>query len=289
MCVISYAQTSYDCIILILQRASFLQVIRSYDSRFHRADRSPKVYLETTIVPGAKLLFVLQNTNHLELQDNVDCSDREWLWRPNGGGLMIISTPFYEGCHWAESPSEFVPIALHLDEMHAKEIVHADVRAYNINIRKDSTGRSCLIDFDFSGKIDEATGTPTYPEGCQQVLVDGLRKGKPGRQVTKWHDWAALLDVIFRVHGLEPPSRVDDDDLDILWRELKQCMKVDPGTVQGLGHKLVTFLNKVDGTWTFTRDSSFIEELDDWRLQSDHKPARENTENAFGFSKKNPY
>jgi hypothetical protein len=233
------------------------------------AHRSPKVYLESTIVPDSKSIFVLGRSQHLKLQPVVtDCGDKDWLWWPNGGGLTIISTPFYKGRHWAESPAEFVPIALHLDEMHAEEIVHADIRAYNINFRKDSTGRSCLIDFDFSGNINEASGTPTYPVGYQQFLVDGMRKGKPGRQVTKWHDWAALLDVIFRVHGLEPPGRIDDDDLNRLWKELKLCMKIHPGTVQGLGRNLVTFLNKVDGTWTFTRESSFVEELDGWQASS---------------------
>jgi serine/threonine protein kinase len=244
------------------------QVFRSYDNRFCHTFRNLTVYLESTIVPGSKSIFLLGRSNHLELQLDPDCGDKEWLWRPNGGGLTIISTPFYEGHHWAESPAEFVPIALHVDEMHAEDIVHADIRAYNINFRKDSTGRSCLIDFDFSGKIDEAMGTPKYPEGDQQVLVDGIRKGKAGRQVTKWHDWAALLDVIFCVHGLEPPDHIDDD-LNKLWKELKLCMKVDPGIVQGLGHKVVTFLNKLDDTWTFTRVSSFVEELDDWHLQSE--------------------
>jgi hypothetical protein len=66
----------------------------------------------------------------------------------------------------------------------------------------------------------------------------------------------------------EPPGRIDDDDLNRLWKELKLCMKIHPGTVQGLGRNLVTFLNKVDGTWTFTRESSFVEELDGWQASS---------------------
>ena len=69
--------------------------------------------------------------------------------------------------------------------------VHGDIRAFN-TVFEGSKG--FLIDFDFGGKKVEQL---FYPQGYNQLLPDGFRKGKGGMKIEAWHDWSALGWLIF--------------------------------------------------------------------------------------------
>jgi hypothetical protein len=163
--------------------------------------------------------------------------------------------------------------------MHADGFVHADIRAFNIVFNGDE-GR--LIDFDFSGKVGEAK----YPDGYVHYLDDGHRVGRSLQKVEKWHDWAALLNVIFVVHGLQPP--LGSIDLLNRWNDLLWFFNTDqtPEAVKGLAGELITFLKAVEGELQFRPTNAFKEGLAKFKLQSDHWPIRKNTETASGSPKK---
>jgi serine/threonine protein kinase len=54
-----------------------------------------------------------------------------WLWEFRGR-LSIIATPFREGYHYAQRPTDFIPIIEHLEHLHSFGLVHGDIRAYNM-------------------------------------------------------------------------------------------------------------------------------------------------------------
>jgi serine/threonine protein kinase len=246
-------------------------VCRAYDNRFRFTLRDPVVYFDRDIVQGTDMVVVLGDEDHLKLQHvkvREQVRERDWLW--NKGGLTIISTPFLEGRHWAESPAEFVPVVKFLELMHSKGYVHVDIRAFNMLICKDSKSR--LIDFDMSRKID--TG-PKYPANYQDLLADGKRMGQSGKLVTKWDDWAALLNVIFEVHKPEPTT-TPDFEIFRVWRELVNFPLSDPETanLEGLAVDLIKFLNDIEGKWTLQCDSKFERLLDDYGFKTTPKKIR---------------
>jgi hypothetical protein len=69
--------------------------------------------------------------------------------------------------------------------------VHGDIRLSNIVFNGEE---STLIDFDFSGKEDEAQ----YPEGFNVIIHDGARhaNAKGGANLAKVHDLFALSEVM---------------------------------------------------------------------------------------------
>ena len=137
-----------------------------------------------------------------------------WLWGFHGE-LLIISTPYHEGVHYATRPFHFLPIINHLAQLHSQGFVHGDIRAYNMVLQydiassepdlgaMDTAGRSSptnndckgwLIDFDFGGKH----GTVTYPMGYEHLLHDGSRPGSKGNKITIMDDWISLISLIRR-------------------------------------------------------------------------------------------
>jgi serine/threonine protein kinase len=130
------------------------------------------------------------------------CESREWLWTFRGRCAVYV-TPFHEGRHVARSALEFIPVVDHLLSLHRLGLVHGDIRCSNIVFGSDAGGgppNGRLIDFDFGGKIDITTGTPTYPPGYCSYLEDGQRRGEGGKAITLRDDWFALGGVIFRLH-----------------------------------------------------------------------------------------
>jgi hypothetical protein len=139
-------------------------------------------------------------------QRSEDIDPQRWLWDVRGQ-LMVISIPFYNGCHWVKYLGEFIPIVEQLKELHAAGYVHGDIRCTNL-IFPDKTLKRAgieetsdlfhLIDFDLGGKIN---GSPPirFPKGYETVVFDGRRDGARG-EITKWHDWVALIQIIFLCH-----------------------------------------------------------------------------------------
>jgi hypothetical protein len=263
-------------------RSGFAQVLRAYDSRFRPTPRRPDVYGDRDIAPGAKVLcrvvdkhiagklpprgedwlaFQLWDRRPSRLYD--PWKVRRWLWQ-FGGELLVIETDFHEGRHYALSPMDFGPVVQFLQTMHENGYVHGDVRCANVVFGK------CLIDFDLGGRVEDA---PTYPDGFQNTLVDGSRRGRSGQKITKSDDWYALLTVIFRVHMLPVPEGVATIDL-YKRRErflgLIGSSATDPdavsltdSTVQGLGSELIGFLKDV-GPWKISFSDSFRDLVMQW-------------------------
>ena len=116
------------------------------------------------------------------------------------GSVVIIQYNYQHGTHFAPKLSDFQKIAQIIQQMHAKDIVHGDVRAFNMlhprNSAEDESGikESCLIDFDFSGKA----GVDKYPLGFKDLIVDrlGTRAGSAGEPLQKKHDWIELAHAM---------------------------------------------------------------------------------------------
>jgi hypothetical protein len=61
----------------------------------------------------------------------IDVTEYDWLWQFRGR-LLILATPFREGYHFAQRPTDFIPIIEHLEHIHHEGFVHGDIRAYNM-------------------------------------------------------------------------------------------------------------------------------------------------------------
>jgi hypothetical protein len=128
-----------------------------------------------------------------------------WMWTRDLSTykqrLLVISTPFVRGRHFAESPAEFLPLVDQLQELHAAGLVHGDIRGFNTAFTED--GRSSFFDWDLGGKAEQVT----YPKGYRHQLDDGERFDRSGQAVRKLDDWYALTRLaLARHHITSPPT-----------------------------------------------------------------------------------
>ena len=117
------------------------------------------------------------------------------------GSICIIKYKRVNGTHYASQASHFLDIATCISEMHERDIVHGDIRGFNMlhpysrdkNIT-DGIKKSLLIDFDFSGQ----PGRDKYPPGYSEQVVDNndVRSGKAGEEMQKVDDWKDLGSAI---------------------------------------------------------------------------------------------
>eukprot|EP00980_Cylindrotheca_fusiformis_P015694 scaffold4526_cov87-Cylindrotheca_fusiformis.AAC.1 len=149
-------------------------VLRSYDNRFRKTNRSPDVYLSPecrNVVGDVRTIVKIPGEQEQDEAVPDSCDDDEKFWyRSQDRGLLIIAVPYRRGGHVATSPGAFVPIIDQLDKLHKKGFVHGDIRAFN-TVFGENKNQGWLIDFDFGGK----DGSVVYPEGYRQSLVDGDR------------------------------------------------------------------------------------------------------------------
>jgi hypothetical protein len=105
--------------------------------------------------------------------------------------FTLISYPIIEGNTTARYASEFVPLFEQLEKLHAKGLVHGDIRAYNMLFPR--TG-GILIDFDYSGK----DAVKQYPDGFWTDLPDTKRhkRAVAGALLRKEHDCFSLGAVL---------------------------------------------------------------------------------------------
>ena len=116
-------------------------MFRSYDNRLQPTDRRPDLYVQPNVFskdtdPIAETVLVITDVNvSLNFGELVSFDSKEdamdWLWSYKGK-LLIISTPFHEGIHYATHPKHFLPIINHLSQLHSQGFVHGDIRAYNM-------------------------------------------------------------------------------------------------------------------------------------------------------------
>jgi serine/threonine protein kinase len=164
------------------------------------------------------------------------------LW-VHQGGLYLIVTRFLKGNHYASHPGQFVRIIEHLQELHERGFVHGDIRGFN-TVFSDIPGNCRLIDFDFGGR-HTATTTITYPVGYTQDLPDGSRVAVGGEVIEKWHDWYALVYLLFHLHDLDYPPGVD---MHLMGRynevrnSLKSALKSKQCPTEGVIEELKTLL-----------------------------------------------
>jgi hypothetical protein len=177
------------------------------------------VYLACSDVVGqCKTVLDLPSTNQCDAVPNGYGNTNDlWARHDNGLGtksLIIISTPYRDGSHFAKRPKDFIPIIDCLSKLHNEGFLHGDVRLYNTVFHNEECGS--LIDYDFGGKISE---NPTYPDGYQFFLPDGCRLGKANAQILPWHDWYALGRLIFDIHMFyHDPARMPKRPFSFLFK-----------------------------------------------------------------------
>ena len=158
--------------------------------------------------PIARIVLKIEDKNANSSHPDPGGINRLWGFC---GELLIISTQYHEGVHYAARPKHFIPIINHLQQLHRQNFVHGDIRSYNlvlkydavssesdhetIDTRSDTNNNVCagwLIDFDFGGKL----GTVRYPKGYKNSMDDGKRPGNEGDEITIMDDWKSLIGLI---------------------------------------------------------------------------------------------
>ena len=94
--------------------------------------------------------YLHNHGNHQPLLDfgdpiPLDELEYDWLWQFRGR-LLIISTPFREGYHFAQRPTDFIPIIEHLEHLHNEGFVHGDIRAFNMVMGENGWNESSSCD-----------------------------------------------------------------------------------------------------------------------------------------------
>ena len=187
-------------------------MLRSYDCRFRKTERSPDIYLDSRCkdLVGGEVSVVVESPAGVR-SEVLDHDDDYPLWtisRPNP--LRIIAFPYKNGTHGAKQPTDFIPIIDQLIKLHSLGYVHGDIRGFNI-VFGDESG---LIDYDLSG----IPGKRTYPQGYRQDLRDGFRlgtgdAGQDDSTLDTYHDWFAFGKLMFVYHKWNaPPNLVSDTD-----------------------------------------------------------------------------
>lgn len=166
-------------------------MVRSYDNRFRRTNRSPEIYLSPkcrSIVgePVVKLVEIPENASEFLDPGNSNRStptgwssssdDSFWETTSRNNGLLLLATPYRVGGHVAKRPKAFLPIIDQLEALHKEGFAHGDIRAFN-TVFTEQDGQGYLIDFDFGGKFGRF-----YPKGYRHTLPDGMRLGGEWRR-----------------------------------------------------------------------------------------------------------
>jgi hypothetical protein len=132
------------------------------------------------------------------------------LWKFSGK-LLIISTPYRKGVHYATHPGQFIPIIEALERLHLNGFVHGDIRAYNMvhGEYDEETEKwlGWLIDYDLGGKAYEVT----YPIGYKTDLADGAGRGTAKFTISMADDWRALYTLMPYLYEWEFPT-VDEKE-----------------------------------------------------------------------------
>jgi hypothetical protein len=211
------------------------------------------------------------------------CNSPDWLWEGKGQ-LLILSSPYIKGKHYASSVKELLGVVSHLELLHEQGYVHGDVRAYNIIFSGDD---GHLIDFDIGGLDEEST---KYPEGYNSALNDGIRRGKEGVRIRKYHDWRALIHVLFNLHHVDPPNEEIEDvplheteqqELQRL-RENNRRLRAKNGLRQEKVFLQRNFAReKEPSVAEISRLKSFLKDIDGWNVTLDINFEHDLSEQGF--------
>jgi len=185
-------------------------VFKIFDNRFHPTFRKPNVWLEKR----HRWIADLNVEKHLEFNESesLDVLGKPTRKRERDsdpptnvayprGSVVVIKYKFVAGTHFASKVSHFQQVARCITSMHEADIVHGDIRGFNMlhphpspNTVSDAITRSCLIDFDLCGK----PGVDKYPPGYASKVDDNVfaRSGKQCQSMEKFHDWRELSSVM---------------------------------------------------------------------------------------------
>jgi hypothetical protein len=267
------------------------QALRAYDNRVMYTARRPDVYLDFLADETRELCCYADwdiqeagggDNDHakphpLPFGEHAEGSDtRDWIWQFRGK-ITVISVPFYVGRHHAIRIGEFIPVLRQLKRLHEAGYVHGDLRCCNVVF---VAGR--LIDFDFGGTLDRKRGSPMYPRGYKQVLIDGDRRGTTGQSVTLMDDMYAMTSILFSLHRIQPPSAADDPGAQVSFDYYRKLAAMNE-TMRSLIafaesndddfesveldvsrhiEALISFLEEVEGSnWTVTPKASMVKAL----------------------------
>jgi serine/threonine protein kinase len=281
-------------------------VFRCYDNRLRYTDRRPDVYLESYIFPRAKEFFRIKDSERPILNfgkqdfcDDYDHSnDPDWLWKFRGQ-LMVISTQYLHGKHYAESPLQLLALVLHLEQLHSIGYFHGDIRGYNIVFQKEANvgnkdrdnvlegHRGYLIDFDFAG--NKGAESTKYPRAYQRSLPDGSRLGKAGDKITLHHEWFSLKHILFDLHIMVSP---DDPTTALINKRQSLLLKfaADGAPTEAEIQDLKEFLVEIhQHGWKIVPSASFKIQLQEHGLYeqpSSPAVARTGTNHATGSPEK---
>lgn len=234
-------------------------MLRSYDSRIRRSNRSPEIYLaeECNEIVGENVKTVielLEEGDSLLAPEDLSSNDQSKERK-----LLIIATPYRHGIHVAKTPKAFLPIIDQLKKLHEKGFLHGDIRAFN-TVFGEHEDHGYLIDFDFGGKV----GSTRYPEGYHQSLNDGRRAGYENEVIQKWEDWYALGQLIFTVHNMKLPQSGHSAELKSELLDTKEfwttAIRTEPSKEQIKDLEDVLLAIDEQG-WTVTPDVLFEREL----------------------------
>lgn len=135
-------------------------------------DRSPDLMLEQ--IPGAEIV------NTKGIAESVG---------------KLLRYPYIEGSHMPANVAQVRAVLVQLQSVHAKNIVHADVRLWNM-VFTEPPENSKLIDWDYAGRQAEAR----YPEGYVTDLPDARRhpRARELNVVKAEHDVFTMHDIMSR-------------------------------------------------------------------------------------------
>lgn len=106
-------------------------MLRSYDNRFRKTNRSPEVYLKCPEVVGGDVEKVVEFCEEdAKPSESCHTNDEFWVkWKEKM--LLIIAVPYRKGDHIAKTARAFLPIIDHLQKLHKGGFAHVDIRAFN--------------------------------------------------------------------------------------------------------------------------------------------------------------
>jgi hypothetical protein len=243
-------------------------VLRAYDNRASSVTvRRPDVYLNWPKLSGTTRIVFDSSVGDSGGKDFGEAlpggGTEEWMWERDlskyKSRLLVISTPFLEGTHFAELIQQFVPLVEQLRDLHRDGYVHGDIRARNVAFAEGHG--SSLFDWDLGG----LEGTVVYPRGYNNVLTDGYRRNKPGGLITRSDDWFAFSRLTFAVHEIEPPPILPNAGIEILrarnelhsrHRELRGApAELNDNNIESRADELIDFFRKAtESGWSVTPD-----------------------------------
>jgi serine/threonine protein kinase len=219
--------------------------------------------------------------------DNDHTNKPDWLWA-FGGQLLVISTPFLQGKHYATSPLQLLALVVQLEELHRNGYVHGDIRGLNVifregvkdkftatvchdgkDIKVDFQGfRGDLIDFDLAGM--KGADTTRYPRGYQSRLSDGDRKGASGDTIVEPHEWRGLHYILFDLHRIDAPVgkwTLNNFNIALLRDNFREYFSLSSAPDHHEIQDLKSFLYKIHREdWSIAPNRKYREMLEDYGL-----------------------